>query len=109
MLKKIIICATFTIISFQSFAVESVPQQEITNLRVEGTSGFIGFESGFTGSSTCSGTRVYINLQDEVGRIKYSTALMAFAAGKKVALRALPSSSGLVYGACQLHDIYVTK
>ncbi len=109
MLKQLIVSLTFTIFSLPSFAVESVPHQEITNLRVEGSSAFIGFETGFSGSSTCSGTRVWINLKDEVGRVKYSTALMAFAAGKKVVLRANPTSSGLVFGACQLYDIYVTK
>ena len=52
---------------------------------------------------------MWININDEVGRVKYSTVLMAFAAGKKVALRAHPSSHGLAFGACQLYDIYVTK
>lgn len=109
MFKKLIISLTFTILSLPSFAVENVPHQEITNLRVEGSAAFVGFETGFAGSSTCSGTRVWININDEVGRVKYSTVLMAFAAGKKVALRAHPSSHGLVFGACQLYDIYVTK
>ncbi len=96
-------------LSLNSFAVEQLLHQEISNLRVEHSYGFIGFNVAFSGSMTCSGNRVWINLNDEVGRVKYSTALMAFASGKKVVLRALPSSSGLVFGACQLHDIYVTK
>ena len=109
MIKKLVISFTFTLFSLPSFAVESVPTQEITNLRIEGTAGFIGFNTGFSGSGTCSGTRIWIDLKDEVGRVKYSTALMAFAAGNKVSLRAHSSNSGLVFGACKLYDIYVTK
>jgi hypothetical protein len=109
-LKKTIVSLAFTLLSLPSFAtVESVPKQKITNVRVEGSAGFIGFHTGFLGSSTCGGNRVWIDINDEIGRIKYSTALMAFASGKEVIIRADTSSVYLRYGACKLYDIYVTN
>jgi hypothetical protein len=109
MLKKLIISLTFTLFSLPSIAVDSAPRQNITNLRVEGSAGFIGFDTTFSSPSSCKGKRVWVDLTDEVGRVKYSTALMAFAADKPVNIRANTSSTDLLFGACRLYDIYVTK
>ena len=109
MLKKLAAVLTLTIASTLAIAVESVPQQQITNVRVEGIYGFIGFDIGFSSPSTCGGNRVWIDLREETERMKYSTALAAFTAGKKVNIRANERSRGVVFGACQMYDIYVVK
>ena len=107
--KKVLAITTLSLFSLFASAVESIPQQEITNIRVEGIYGFIGFSTGFSSPSTCGGNRVWVDLSNEVERIKYSTALAAFTAGKKVNIRANERSRGVVFGACQMYDIYVTK
>ena len=110
MYRKIISGLGILGISFFTFAnsVESVPKQEITDVRVEGQYGFIGFSNTFPSGSSCKGNRVWINLKEEVGRVKYSTALTAFASGKQVILRSF-SNAPVVFGACELYDIYVSK
>jgi hypothetical protein len=110
MFRKIISGLGILGISFFTFAstVETVPKQEIANVRVEGSYGFIGFSNAVPSGSTCKGNRVWINLNEEVGRVKYSTALTAFASGKQVILRSF-SNASVVFGACELYDIYVLK
>ena len=110
MYKNVILSLFFTVFSLSSFAVENVPNQKITNIKIEVSKGFIGFDADFPAGSTCSGKRIWVGLDDEVGRAIYSTALMAFAADKTVMMLAHPSSAGTaVLGACKLYDIYVVK
>ena len=85
-------------------AVISAPQQKIVNLRVEGTAGLIGFSKNPTGTDCVS--RYWVDLKDEVEKVKFSIAMMAFSAGKDVVLRADPEKSKM-YGACKLYDIII--
>lgn len=76
----------------------------VTNLRVESSYGFIGTAQPLP---TCGG-RVWVDMNSVLGRAAYSTAMMAFAMGKTVAIRAYTESTH-VFGACNLYDIYVTQ
>lgn len=96
-----------SLLSFNVFAsVVHAPQQKITNLRVESYAGLIGFS--INPSDTDCINRYWVDLRDEVEKVKFSVAMMAFASGKKVILRANPLASK-VYGACKLYDIYVVE
>ncbi len=110
MFNKVIVSLLFTVFSLSSFALEPVPNQKISSIEIEVSKAFIGFDADFPAGSTCSGKRIWVGLDDEVGRVIYSTALMAFAADKTVMMQAHPSSAGTaVLGACKLYDIYVAK
>jgi hypothetical protein len=92
-----------------SAAIVAVPtsQSEINAVRVESRWGFVSF-SNHAGPAACPANRVYLNLDNEIHRVAYSTALAAFMSGKPVAIRAddVPSK---VFGACALYDIYVVQ
>ncbi|WP_104403441.1 hypothetical protein [Vibrio penaeicida] len=104
-MKKLVLLLSL-IFSYQSIAaVVAVPNQKISNLRIEGVAGFIGLNTAFEPSSNCGG-RVWINLNEEIGRLKYSTAMMAFASGKIVSIRA-NNEGARIFNECQLYDIVV--
>jgi hypothetical protein len=84
-------------------AIEEV-STTVTNLRAESSYGFIGTAQPLP---TCGG-RVWVDMNSVLGRAAYSTAMMAFAMGKTVVIRAYTESTH-VFGACNLYDIYVTQ
>ena len=79
----------------------------VANMRIEGTSGFIGLTNSMASSSTC-GTRVWVDMTTPVGRAVYATALMAFNTRQSVSIRAFEESQR-VFGECNLYDIYVPQ
>jgi hypothetical protein len=77
---------------------------QVTDLRVEGTYGFIGM-----GQSTGScGSRYWIDMSTDLGRSIYATAMMAFSTERNVYLRA-DDTGTRVFGECPLYDILVTR
>ncbi|CCN34330.1 exported hypothetical protein [Vibrio nigripulchritudo SO65] len=104
-MKKLVLLSILAFSCQSMAAIVSVPSQKISNLRIEGVAGFIGLNNAFESSSNCGG-RVWINLNEEIGRLKYSTAMMAFASGKVVSIRA-DNEAARVFNECQLYDIVV--
>lgn len=105
MIFKAFVFSFAILIASSSFAdIVSAPRQKVENLRVEGVAGLIGFSNN--PSSTECTSRFWVDLNDEVDRIKFSVAMMAFSAGKEVLLRA-DTSKTKAYGACRLYDIFV--
>jgi hypothetical protein len=85
-------------------AVDGTPATVVTNLRVESNYGFIGFAQAIP---SC-GERVWVDMTTPLGRSVYSTAMLAFATGRSVVIRA-DNASTRVFGACNIYDIYVAQ
>ena len=79
---------------------------QVANLRIEGSAGFIGMTQPFTQPHGCgSGTRVWVDMNNPIGRAAYASAMMAYAMKLPVTIRAF-EDSGKVFGECQLYDIF---
>jgi len=104
---SVILAALFMPI-LSSAEIVSVATQNLPSVRVEGNAAFLYLETPFDSTVSNCGGRVWINLNDEVGRVKYSTALMAFASSKAVNIRA-NSAAPKMFGACELYDIVVLR
>lgn len=80
---------------------------EITGVRVEGATGLLSMATYIEdGEPRCN--RVWLDLLKDEDKAAYSTALMAFASGKTVHIRAVKAGVPR-FGACDLYDIYVGK
>lgn len=78
---------------------------QVANLRIEGTYGFIGLSQPLAQSQGCgSGERVWVDMNNPIGRATYASAMMAYAMKLPVNIRAYEESAK-VFGACQLYDI----
>lgn len=80
---------------------------QVSNLRIEGSAGFIGLSLPFAQPHACgSGTRVWVDMNSPIGRATYASAMMAFAMKQNVVIRAFEDSAK-EFGECQLYDIVV--
>jgi hypothetical protein len=78
---------------------------QVANLRIEGTTGFIGLSQPFAQPHGCGGgTRVWVDMNSPIGRATYASAMMAYAMKQPVTIRAFEDSAK-VFGECQLYDI----
>lgn len=79
---------------------------QVANLRIEGTAGFIGLSQPFAQPHGCGGgTRVWVDMNNPIGRATYASAMMAYAMKQPVTVRAFEDSAK-VFGECQLYDIF---
>lgn len=96
-------CLALTM-SFQAAATLQHTTATVSNLRVEGSYGFVGVSQSIP---NC-GDRVWMNMTVVQDRVAYATAMMAMTTGKTVVVRAHDDGER-VYGACKIYDIYVTQ
>ena len=108
-MKKALLLLLFLTGTFKAFATSEPYTAKIAHVRVEATYGFITMEGVLPWGSRlgCSTSRVWLDLQDEIDKIKYSSALAAMLAGKTVFIRAVDAPNNTVFGACKLNDIVV--
>lgn len=90
--------------ALQSHAgVTSAASGLVTTLRVESTIALITLPTAL--GSDC-GARVWVDLSTGHGKAAYSTAMLAYAMGKPVSVRADDAGQRL-FGACRLYDIWM--
>lgn len=97
--------------SASAFSASTTFTGKIQSLRVEYLYGFIEVDESLVFGTThgCSNERVWVDVNGEIGRVAYSTALAALAGQNTVKIRVSESSSNIVYGACKLHDIVILR
>lgn len=79
---------------------------QVANLRIEGTAGFIGMAQPFAQPHGCGGcVRVWVDMNNPIGRATYASAMMAYAMKLPATIRAFEDSAK-VFGECQLYDIF---
>jgi hypothetical protein len=103
--KSLLTLSLLLLLSPNSMAALVASTGPIANLRLEGNWGFIGLTQPMQPASTCVG-RVWVDMTTTFGRSVYATAMMALATNQTAVIRAFEESP-LVFGACQLYDIYV--
>jgi hypothetical protein len=108
-MKKVSIFVLFMFILVNAHATSDPYTAKIDHLRVESVYGFITMEGVLPWGDAlgCSKSRVWLDLRNEIDKIKYSTALAAMMAGKKAYIRVVDVPNNLVFGACKLNDIVV--
>lgn len=106
--KKILVSISMFVSVSANAGLVTLPTQSITGIRAEGNVALIGFSSPASVGSGC-GHRVWVALNDEVGRAKYSLALAAFASGLQVSVRADNAESSKIYTECKMYDMVVSK
>ncbi len=80
---------------------------QVSSLRIEGSAGFVGLSQSFAQPHGCgSGTRVWVDMSNPIGRAAYASAMMAIAMKQNVVIRAFEDSAKQ-FGECQLYDIFV--
>ncbi|KPF68951.1 hypothetical protein IP84_07040 [beta proteobacterium AAP99] len=100
-----LITAALALLCSTAWANPIATTGQITNLRIEGATGFIGFTPNWQPAGTC-GVRVWVDMRDPVGRAMYATAMSAFSNKQVVLIRAFESSPR-VFNECQLYDIFI--
>ena len=92
-----------------SWAASQSYVAKVKYVRVEGNYGFVGMEGELPWAEQldCSGERFWIDLNNEVDRIKYSTALAAMMTKKRLYVRVQTSSDTKIFGACKNYDLMV--
>ena len=99
----------FVVFSSNVYAgLVSYSKQQITSIRAEGNVALLDFNIAPDSSSGCE-DRVWIALDNEVSRAKYSLALTAFMSGKEVSVRAYDTESLKIFTECKMYDIVVSK
>jgi hypothetical protein len=103
---KVLFLSLLAVVSYAKADVINAPTQKITSLRVEGSVAFVGFGTPFAETTGCAGSRIWIDLNDPIGRFKYGTAMLAYSTSKKVTIRA-NADAQKVFNAYRIYDIVV--